>query len=101
MRGKANGGPSREQEVLHYQWFADMGNVDAQRMLGKILAQGSEPHDMRRALRYFRCAIAVMLTAGCEMAWRLTPLQAPQRMGNGSAVQHCSKCCLSFCEPAA
>ena len=30
--------PSRDQEVLHYQWFADLGNAGAQRALGQLLA---------------------------------------------------------------
>ena len=46
--------PSREQELLHYQWFADMGYVDAQRAVGRLLSQGGvELAD--QALRYFRC----------------------------------------------
>lgn len=47
-------GPSREQEVLHYQWFADMGNLDAQRQLARMFAHG-EQADLPRSLRYFRC----------------------------------------------
>ena len=30
--------PTRAQEILHYQWFADQGNVDAARALGRLLA---------------------------------------------------------------
>ena len=50
-------GPSREQEVLHYQWFADMGNLDAQRQLARMFAHG-EQADLPRSLRYFRYALA-------------------------------------------
>ena len=47
------GGPSRDQEVLHYQWFADMGNLDAQRQLARMFSQGAQA-DLPRSLRYFR-----------------------------------------------
>ena len=30
--------PSREAQLLHYQWFADMGNAGAARALGQLLA---------------------------------------------------------------
>ena len=60
LKNKASGGLTGENEVLHLQWFADMGNVDAQRMLGRLLAQGSGPQDLRRALRYFRCAVMLV-----------------------------------------
>jgi hypothetical protein len=46
------GHPSREQEVLHFQWFADLGNPDAQRRVGQLLSQGGT-HDPQQALRYF------------------------------------------------
>ena len=46
-------GPSRDQEVLHYQWFADMGNLDAQRQLARMFAHGDQA-DLPRSLRYFR-----------------------------------------------
>jgi TPR repeat protein len=45
--------PSKEQDVLHYQWFADLGNVDAQRAVGHILSHGAV-RDLDQALRYFR-----------------------------------------------
>lgn len=45
--------PSREQELLHYQWFADMGYVDAQRAVGRLLAHGG-PEMAIKALHYFR-----------------------------------------------
>ena len=45
--------PSREQEMLHYQWFADMGYVDAQRAVGRLLSQGGAEL-AEKALRYFR-----------------------------------------------
>ncbi|KAK9798920.1 hypothetical protein WJX73_000247 [Symbiochloris irregularis] len=53
---KAGINPSRDQELLHYQWFADLGNLDAQRTLARILQQGNAPGDLRRASRYFRQA---------------------------------------------
>ena len=31
-------GPTRDQEVLHYQWFADMGHAGAARAVGQLLA---------------------------------------------------------------
>ena len=46
---------TREQEMLHYQWFADMGNVDAQRAVGHMLTHGAL-QDPVRALRYFEWA---------------------------------------------
>ena len=46
--------PSREQEVLHYQWFADMGYVDAQRVVGRLLSQAGE-QSAEKGLRYVRC----------------------------------------------
>ena len=44
---------SREQERLHYQWFADMGYVDAQRAIGRLLSQG-DVDEVQQALKYFR-----------------------------------------------
>ena len=46
---------SSEQEVLHYQWFADLGNTDAARAVGQMLSSGSL-RDPLQALRYFRQA---------------------------------------------
>ena len=46
---------SSEQEVLHYQWFADLGNTDAARAVGQMLSSGSL-RDPQQALRYFRQA---------------------------------------------
>ena len=46
--------PSREQEVLHYQWFADLGSVEAQRAVGQIFSHGAM-RNPEQALRYFRC----------------------------------------------
>ncbi|KAK9842763.1 hypothetical protein WJX74_002011 [Apatococcus lobatus] len=46
---------TREQEMMHYQWFADMGNVDAQRAVGHMLTHGNL-QDPARALQYFRRA---------------------------------------------
>ena len=42
--------------MLHFQWFADMGNAEAQRTLGQMLNQGGQQRDPQQALRYFRCA---------------------------------------------
>ena len=42
-------------QVLHFQWFADMGNAEAQRTLGQMLNQGGQQRDPAQALRYFRC----------------------------------------------
>jgi TPR repeat protein len=44
---------SKEQEVLHYRWFADLGNSDAARALGQMLSHGPL-RDPEQALRYFR-----------------------------------------------
>ena len=49
------GQPSREQQVLHFQWFADLGSAEAQRTLGQMLNQGGQQRDPAQALRYFRC----------------------------------------------
>ena len=65
--GWQSGGPSRDQEVLHYQWFADQGNLDAQRQLARMFAQGSQA-DLPRSLRYFRSAVSTVrwVAAGCD-----------------------------------
>ena len=47
------GQPTREQQQLHYQWFADLGSTEAKRALGQILTQGAH-RDPVSALRYFR-----------------------------------------------
>ena len=44
---------SREQEVMHYQWFADMGDVDAQMVVGRLLSQGGE-QSAAKGLKYLR-----------------------------------------------
>ncbi|EIE24098.1 HCP-like protein [Coccomyxa subellipsoidea C-169] len=49
------GHPTREQQVLHYQWFADLGSAEAQRALGQMLTQGVQ-RDPEQAFRYFRQA---------------------------------------------
>ncbi|CAL8462358.1 g1891 [Coccomyxa elongata] len=49
------GHPTREQQVLHYQWFADLGSAEAQRALGQMLTQGLQ-RDPEQAFRYFRQA---------------------------------------------
>lgn len=49
------GHPTREQQVLHYQWFADLGSAEAQRALGQMLTQGVQ-RDPEQAFRYFRSA---------------------------------------------
>ena len=36
--GGSHKGPTRDQEVLHYQWFADMGHAGAARAVGQLLA---------------------------------------------------------------
>lgn len=57
MRLSAGGAPrtqpSREQQKLHFQWFADLGSPEAQRALGQLLSQGSL-RDPAQALHYFR-----------------------------------------------
>ena len=50
-----SGRRSAEQEVLHYQWFADLGNTDAARAVGQMLSSGAI-RDPAQALRYFRHA---------------------------------------------
>lgn len=60
--------PSREQEVLHYQWFADMGYVDAQRVVGRLLSQAGESSS-EKGLRYVRsdpCKISSTLRNCCS-----------------------------------
>lgn len=49
------GHPTREQQVLHYQWFADLGSAEAQRALGQMLTTGVQ-RDPEQAFRYFRSA---------------------------------------------
>lgn len=45
--------PSKEQEVLHYQWFADLGSVEAQRAVGHLFSHGAL-RNPEQALRYFK-----------------------------------------------
>ena len=45
--------PNRDQEMLHYQWFADLGSVEAQRAVGQILTHGPQ-RNPEQALKYFR-----------------------------------------------
>ncbi len=52
--GASRMAPSREQQRLHFQWFADLGSPEAQRALGQLLSQGAA-RDPAQALRYFRC----------------------------------------------
>mmetsp|Transcript_14536 Transcript_14536/g.43932 ORF Transcript_14536/g.43932 Transcript_14536/m.43932 type:complete len:758 (-) Transcript_14536:985-3258(-) len=58
LSARAAGGwrPSTEQDVLHYQWFADLGNVEAQRAVGQILLGAGAQRDPAAALRYFQQA---------------------------------------------
>ncbi len=51
--------PSREQEVLHYQWFADLGSVEAQRAVGQIFSHGAL-RNPEQALRYFRSLVTLV-----------------------------------------
>ncbi|KAL4427757.1 hypothetical protein ABPG75_001846 [Micractinium tetrahymenae] len=44
-------GPSSEQEMLHYQWFADFGNVEAAREAARLLAHGTAA-DHEQAFKY-------------------------------------------------
>ncbi|KAL4449404.1 hypothetical protein ABPG77_007048 [Micractinium sp. CCAP 211/92] len=44
-------GLTSEQEMLHYQWFADFGNVDAAREAARLLAHGSAA-DHEQAVKY-------------------------------------------------
>lgn len=46
---------SAEQEVLHYQWFADFGNIDAARMVAHVLSHG-DLRDADQAVRYWEVA---------------------------------------------
>ncbi len=40
--------------MLHYQWFADFGNVDAARAVAHMLTHGSL-RDYDQAIYYLRC----------------------------------------------
>lgn len=55
LKAAAGGRRSTEEEVLHYQWFADLGNTDAARAVGQMLSSGAM-RDPSQALRYFRRA---------------------------------------------
>lgn len=44
---------SQEQEMLHYQWFADLGSVEAQRAVGHLFSHGPL-RNPDQALRYFK-----------------------------------------------
>jgi hypothetical protein len=65
--------PSRGQEVLHYQWFADLGNPEAQRRVGQLLSMGAEQNP-QQALHYFQYVPAVLL---------LPPSSAPSSIRSG------------------
>lgn len=41
--------------MLHYQWFADMGYVDAQRVVGRLLSQGGDQF-VEKGFHYVRCS---------------------------------------------
>jgi TPR repeat protein len=41
------------RQVLHYQWFADFGNVDAARAVAHMLSHGAA-RDYEQAIRYLR-----------------------------------------------
>ncbi len=56
------GQPTREQQQLHYQWFADLGSTEAKRALGQMLTQGAH-RDPVSALRYFRSAAPALPSA--------------------------------------
>lgn len=60
--------PSREQEVLHYQWFADLGSVEAQRAVGQIFSHGAM-RNPEQALRYFRCPLLLTCVPALFLAW--------------------------------
>ena len=64
-----------EQDVLHYQWFADQGNVDAQRAVGHILSAAGAQRDPAGALRYFQCALPSLLSASPSPTPPPPPLQ--------------------------
>ncbi|KAI3429526.1 hypothetical protein D9Q98_005614 [Chlorella vulgaris] len=49
--------PSSEQEVLHYQRFADFGNADAARAVAHMLSHGAA-RDYGQAVRYLQQAAA-------------------------------------------
>lgn len=82
--------PSREQEVLHYQWFADLGSVEAQRAVGQIFSHGAL-RNPEQALRYFRYGksatvlpkqhnvwflSSAMVRLHLELAWTMTCLKS-------------------------
>lgn len=46
-----------EQEVLHYQWFADFGNLEAARTVAYLLSHGAM-RDAGQAVRYLEVAAA-------------------------------------------
>jgi hypothetical protein len=54
------GHPTHEQQMLHFQWFADMGSTEAQRALGQMLTQGAH-RDPEQAARYFRSVLPPLL----------------------------------------
>lgn len=60
--------PSREQEVLHYQWFADLGSVEAQRAVGQIFSHGAM-RNPEQAFRYFRSPLLLTYVPSLFPAW--------------------------------
>jgi TPR repeat protein len=54
--------PSAEQELLHYQWFADHGHAEAARAAARLLARGAGGRaggaDAAAAVRYLEAAAA-------------------------------------------
>lgn len=83
--------PSREQEMLHYQWLADMGYVDAQRVVGHLMSQAGE-QSAAKGVRYIRCVLSrscfqwscpsneILSSRGCTRLQNLQKVQvtAPQ-----------------------
>lgn len=83
--------PTREQEVLHFQWFADMGNTDAQRMLARLLQQSRGRADRRQALHYFRHAQQSMLCLADRGSLGLTCTLGTCRCSGWPSMCSCSR----------
>ena len=99
--------PSREQEVLHYQWFADLGSVEAQRAVGQIFSHGTM-RNPEQALRYFRYSYHAALvldhslpSSGFKQVEVLLHPKAKIALLWGPTICVCSQAaaCTAVCRP--
>ncbi|GAB4822328.1 hypothetical protein N2152v2_009374 [Parachlorella kessleri] len=77
---------STEQEVLHYQWFADFGNIDAARAVAHMLTHGSL-RDYEQAIYYLKKG-AWPSNGQLQSAWEEEEAQQAAAAGDADAMAH-------------